>query len=913
MRNFLPASGNRALLSQALFTQRFSTMKTLHFEIRYHTNWGESLEIFYSIDGARTERASLFTDDGELWQTALQTADSARHIRYAYQVSDESGNPVRIEPNNWRLFHFNHRTEVVFCDAWAERSLDTLYHRTAFSQCIMLPRGGDRLHLDHLSAPCLLMLHALPPADGLKWAVVGDGKNWGEWDARNARPLQRSGTYEWSLPLTRLDFLQGVFYKYVLIDPLNPSHVLWEEGGNRQIKAGHIPATASVVRQDELPRIELPAWKGTGCVIPVFSLRSKGSFGIGDFGDLRQFVRWAADTNLKAVQLLPINDTTRNGSWRDSYPYNGISVFALHPIYLDPREWKDTQAYARHLPKAAPLNELPELNYEAAFRLKTDFTRDLFVEIGRQVTKSKDFRAFANGQAQWLNPYARFCAFRDHFGTANFRSWPHKAGSDEIAAPDLSAQQLYYQFVQYLLHRQMEAVHAEARERGVLLKGDIPIGISPDSVPAWADGRLFHFDGQAGAPPDDFAVNGQNWGFPTYNWEEMAKDGYRWWRSRLHHMEHYFDAYRIDHVLGFFRIWEVPAAHIYGVLGHFRPAMPYSADEIRDFGFAANPKALCQPLLPAEELENTKRTAGEDFEKLYLVKTEGGYAPKPAYRYQREVERLVPEGPARQALLQLLTEVLFVEDPERPGHYHPRVSAQRTRRFAALDGAQQNAFNHLHDHFFYERHNQYWADEAMKKMPVVTRSHDSLTPAISLHPLEGEGMLPCAEDLGMVPASVKGVLDRLRILSLEIQRMPKEYGVRFGNLAHNPYLSVATIATHDMPPFRLWWKENREQTQAFWSNVLGRAGNAPEEATPEVCEEIVSRHIQSPSMLCLLSLQDLLAISPKLRSKRPENEQINVPANPNQYWRYRMHLTIEELIQATDFNEKLRGLIERNK
>ena len=173
-------------------------------------------------------------------------------------------------------------------------------------------------------------------------------------------------------------------------------------------------------------------------------------------------------------------------------------------------------------------------------------------------------------------------------------------------------------------------------------------------------------------------------------------------------------------------------------------------------------------------------------------------------------------------------------------------------------------------------------------------------------------MLACAEDLGMVPASVPEVLAKLRILSLEIQRMPKAYGVRFGRLEDNPYLSVATIATHDMPPLRLWWDESREQTQAFWTEALGHDGEAPAEALPEVCEEVVARHLASPSMLCLIALQDYFGIDAALRRPDYTNEQINVPANPNQYWRYRMHITLDTLIRATHFNEKLRALVKRS-
>lgn len=234
----------------------------------------------------------------------------------------------------------------------------------------MAPRGGEKLHMDLFTSPCLLLVHALPPAEGMKWAVVGNTRNFGEWNERKARVLQRTGTYEWALPLTREDFEQGVEYKYIMVGADESHPTIWEEGGNRQLIAQPYPQTASAVRQDEMPRIALDLWKGAGCVIPVFSLRSEGSMGVGDFGDLRKMVRWAAETGMKAVQLLPINDTTRSGSWHDSYPYSGISVFALHPLYLDLREWRDCKAFKAAKAQGGALNALPALNYEEAFKLK---------------------------------------------------------------------------------------------------------------------------------------------------------------------------------------------------------------------------------------------------------------------------------------------------------------------------------------------------------------------------------------------------------------------------------------------------------------------------------------------------------------------------------------------------------------
>lgn len=890
-------------------------MKSISFLLHYHTFPGQQVRLAYSIDGGEITRAVLTDGGDDLWTITIQAADDAKHIRHAYIITDEQGHTLRTEPNSWRIFYFNHRSSVYFADAWADHTLDEMYHRSAFAQSIMLPRSGSKLHMEHQSAPCLLLLNTIPAPEGLRWAVVGDREHWGEWNPNKARLLYRTDTYEWALPVSRQDFTDGVNYKYILVNPNDPTQVVWEEGNNRTLPDIPAEVSASVIRMDAAPRMNCARFRGAGSVIPVFSLRSEGSFGVGDFGDLDLYVCWAADTGQRAVQLLPINDTTRSGTRQDSYPYSGISVFALHPVYLDPREWKNSKAYAEHREEGKRINAEPELDYEEAFRLKMAFAHSLYKEIGRDTLASTAFKQFYTAQREWLRPYTCFCALRDLNGTANFRDWPEeqRVYRELPAALEADAEKLcsFYAFVQFLLHRQMLRVHEHARELGVILKGDIPIGISRDSVPAWVDTRLFHFDGQAGAPPDAFAVNGQNWGFPTYDWELMAQDDYLWWRSRLAHMQQYFDAYRIDHVLGFFRIWEIPSTQIYGLSGYFRPALPYTAEEIRSRGFTADIERLSYPYIPYQKVRQIIHDTGnERFAELYLERTDDSvYTLKVPFRSQRETARLVKDEAARKILWDLATEVLFIRDPEHPETFHPRIAGQLTTAFQTLSEQDRNIFNGLHDHFFYVRHNDFWAEEAMKKIPAVTGCADSLNPKLTLYPLHGNGMLPCAEDLGMVPTSVKGVLDRLHILSLEIQRMPKEYGVRFGNPATYPYMSVATIATHDMPPLRLWWKEDCGQTQDFWHQALGQQGEAPEEASPEICEKVLIQHLQAPSMLCLPALQDWLAISPELRSTHPEKEQINVPANANHYWRYRMHITLEQLIQASGFNEKIRGLI----
>lgn len=882
-------------------------MNTIHFHIEYATHWGEEVEVCYALDAASdVTHLKLHTTDGLHWSTSLQIATEVQTLRHAYRIVSEEGHTLREEGCAWRTFHFNGRTEVCFCDAWADLGPDAVFHRSPFVHGLTA-RGHRQVHAqgeaDHT---CLLILQSAPLPDGCNWAVAGSSASLGRWNAEKAKRMQRVNASEWVMPMNRSELAEGLEYKYIIQHDGRRSSE-WEQGANRHWMVSS-DVSADLVRTDCMPQQQVPKWKAAGVVIPVFSLRSKESMGIGDFSDLDTFVQWAAETGMKVVQLLPINDTNTTGSWHDSYPYNCISVFALHPVYLSLREWTHTRAYAQCHVEGERLNALDEVDYEGCFALKMRFAHALYKECGKDITSTPGYRDFCHNEVQWLDSYAHFCTLRNYYHTANFRAWPRTT----LDAYGMDTDMEFHRFLQYLLHRQMLGVHEHARQLGVMIKGDIPIGISPDSVPAWRDGRLFHFDGQAGAPPDDFATRGQNWGFPTYDWEEMAHDGYAWWRRRLSHMSQYFDAYRIDHVLGFFRIWEVPTDQIYGVMGHFRPALPLTEEEIHGYGFHRPMEHCTTPFVSAESMSALCHVYGPDFSDLYFTPFMDGFTLRQELRSQRAIERLHGiSQEVREALLDLATEVLFVPDPDLPGHYHPRVSAQLTQRFRLLTEEERQAFNHLHDDFFYRRHEEFWKEEALRKLPAVTNYAQPSTPS-PLAPLDDMGMVPCAEDLGMVPGCVRGVLESLHILSLEIQRMPKAWGHRFGILSENPYLSVSTIATHDMPPLRLWWKENREQTEAFWHEALGHEGEPPVEATPEICEEVVKAHLDSPSMFCLLALQDLLAISASLRHPHPEAEQINVPANPNQYWRYRMHIPLEQLIQATGFNDKLRSLIEQS-
>jgi 4-alpha-glucanotransferase len=609
---------------------------------------------------------------------------------------------------------------------------------------------------------------------------------------------------------------------------------------------------------------------------------------VGDFGDLRRMVDWAVETGMKFIQTLPVCDTTTDGHWHNSYPYNITSVFALHPHYIDLEAagtLKSKTLMTQFERRRLELNALPYSDYEAVERVKNEYLEALYEEQGTRVLATRECKDFIQTNEDWLEPYA-------HFRQQDYD---------------------YVCYVQYLLHTQLKAAADYARSKGVVLKGDLPIGVNRDSVETRQHPELFNLDSQTGAPPDQFSPQGQNWGFPTYHWDEEHKQAKvkgqlsisQWFQRRMQHLQQYFDALRIDHVLGFFRIWEIPDNAVYGILGHFSPALPLTVSEIEYFGLPFRKELFTKPFINDRLVERLFGIHAQFVRENFLVrKAYGLYDLQTDYDTQRKVEARFAERRdessiwIREGLMRLISNVLFVEDPRQADMYHPRIGATTEPIFDALSGEDKDAFLRLYNNYFYQRHSFFWGLQALRRLPEV---------------LKDCRMLICAEDLGMLPDCVEPVLDQLRILTLEIQQMPKQQGFEFAHLDANPIRSVATISTHDMAPLRLWWQESPERRQRFYVTMLQKEGRAPEQLPAHLAEEIIARHLYCPSMLCLLSLQDWLSMDMELRRKNPQDERINVPSDPYNHWQYRMHLTIEELLAATKYNSKVRTMIQRSK
>lgn len=884
---------------------------TVSFNIEYRTSWGEEVR----IAGLLPESIPMHTTDGIYWtaDVELEVPKEGMTINYSYQI-EQNQIIIRKEWDSFprRLFlSGNSKKKYQIKDCWKNIPEQLYYYSSAFTEALLA--HPDRAEIP----PCHrkgLVIKAYAPRINKDYclAICGNQKALGNWDPDKAIPMSDANFPEWQIELDASKLKFPLEYKFILYHKEEKKADCWENNPNRYLADPELKTNETLVISDRYAYFDIPVWKGAGIAIPVFSLKSENSFGVGDFGDLKRMIDWAVSTQQKVIQILPINDTTMTHEWTDSYPYNSISIYAFHPMYADIKQMgtlKDKSAAAKFNKKQKELNGLPAMDYEAVNQTKWEYFRLIFKQEGEKVLASGEFGEFFNANKEWLQPYAVFSYLRDAFQTPNFREWPRHSvynaqDIEKMCRPesvDYPHIALYY-YIQFHLHLQLVADTKYAREHGVVLKGDIPIGISRNSVEAWTEPYYFNLNGQAGAPPDDFSVNGQNWGFPTYNWDVMEKDGYRWWMKRFQKMSEYFDAYRIDHILGFFRIWEIPMHAVHGLLGQFIPSIPMSREEIESYGLPFREEYLI-PYIHESFLGQVFGPHTDYVKQTFLLpaETPGVYHMKPEFTTQREVESFFAGKNdenslwIRDGLYTLISDVLFVPDTKEKDKYHPRIGIQRDFIFRSLNEQEQNAFNRLYDQYYYHRHNEFWRQQAMKKLPQLTQS---------------TRMLVCGEDLGMIPDCVSSVMNDLRILSLEIQRMPKNPMHEFGYLNEYPYRSVCTISTHDMSTLRGWWEEDYLQTQRYYNTMLGHYGTAPTVATPELCEEVVRNHLKSNSILCILSLQDWLSIDGKWRNPNVQEERINVPSNPRNYWRYRMHLTLEQLMKAEELNDKIRELIK---
>ncbi len=901
------------------------------FQIVYKTHIGQKLMIVGSIpelgcqDRQSGKLMTLRNEASGVWTLQVElNLDSG--FTYRYYVKDDNFNTHIEEWGPDRVFKYekNPKKSFLMLDCWRPMSdPEFALHSAAFTNAILKPEYHFEVpKVKSTEARELVILKFKPNVVRIKprhkVAVSGSAKSLGKWVEKKSVTLGNPDHPQWcgEVRVNVSEF--PVHYKY-LITYEDGTTAFWENSTDRIIALpeGEIPDVIEI--GDE--KFEFPQypWKGAGVAIPVFSLRRDQGFGVGEFSDLKLLVDWATETGLSLIQILPVNDTVARHTWMDSYPYAAISVYALHPIYINLLKiGKLDSDINQQIIEAQGkyLNSLDKIDYEAVMALKSRFFKLIYDQRKQDFLCDPDYLEFFNENKYWLRPYAAFSYLRDLFNTPDFSRWgeysmPGEGLLEKLTRPEAAHYDdiAVHYFIQYHAHLQLLEAAEYARSKGVVLKGDIPIGIYRNSTDAWLNPHLYHMECQAGAPPDDFAVKGQNWRFPTYNWDEMAKDNYAWWRQRLQQLSRYFDAFRIDHILGFFRIWEIPANQVEGLLGYFNPSIPYYRDELQNRGIWFDEKRLCQPYIREHFLYERFGDLTEFVKANYLV--EAGYQCYDLleeYNTQHKVEKKLaiepdatPEMRSRldriiNGLYSLISEVIFLQAPGTGGNaFFPRHTLHFTRSYQELDSHTKHVINEIYLDYFYHRNEEFWRGKAMEKLPVLKKATN---------------MLLCGEDLGMVPACVPSVMNDLGILSLEVQRMPKDPKITFGHPASYPYLSVATPSSHDTSTIRGWWEENYAQSQRFYNEILGNSYQAPYFCEPFIVKQIILQHLYSPSMWAIFAIQDLLGMDGKLRLQNAGAERINNPGNPNHYWRYRMHLNLEDLVNQTEFNSLIKDQLD---
>jgi len=897
------------------------------FNVQYYTVWGQILHVVGSIpelgewnnDYAKEMR---YTGDGN-WtlEVELDSASLIHPFDFEYKYFLTSNTGIIFE--EWQKNHRQTITDATknyrLIDSWLHRPQNIAFYSSAFTKS-WFPRlvheDKSKVKIKFKKA-VQIKVFAPEINDNQTLALVGNRPELGNWNLEKAPVMDDANFPEWSILINEQNLVDErgrthpIEYKFCILDRENKSVIRWETGENRILSIPDPKKNETVIFSGLQFRDEGFEWRCAGTVIPVFSLRSKHDFGIGDFADLKAFIDWMSLTSQKILQVLPINDTTQTHTWLDSYPYNAISIFALHPIYLRldlMGKLNDSERNGFYLKKQEELNRLDVVDYEQVEHNKWMFFREIFNQEGEKTLSSEAFTKFFNNNEGWLVPYAAYSYLRDKNHTSDFNKWGNyrrydKDGIEKLCSPDAPQYKeiaLYY-YLQFHLHKQLSDVRNYAHSKGVVLKGDIPIGISRTSIEAWTEPRFFNMQYQTGAPPDDFSKTGQNWGFPTYNWKEMEADEFGWWKKRFGKMSDYFDAYRIDHILGFFRIWEIPESSVQGLLGYFCPALPLSIGEIQSAGFSFESERYTTAHVNESFLPELFGDYVQEVCQVYLDRaTPKHFALKELFNTQLKIKiefsgkedeksRIIRDG-----LYAICNEILFIRDKQDYNRFHPRISASSSFIYRELTGGDKQAFDNLYWDYFYRRHNVFWGEQGYNKLSPLASTTNMLT---------------CGEDLGMIPECVPNVMNQLQIFSLEIERMPKDPKREFADLWNFPYHSVCTTSTHDMDTIRMWWKENPARTQRYYNQVLHFWGAAPAECSPEICNRILYNHLSTRSMLTIIPLQDWLSIDELVRRTNANEERINIPANPHHYWRYRMHLLVEDLMDAGELNVRIKDLI----
>lgn len=875
----------------------------LYFKVNYKVNLGETLDWVLLEKGMPSKKYKMFLVNQDVWNVEIEIF--SKTVSYHYQVVDKNGNTVRSEFSPHYLSIPESFKALAIEDVWNNKNFPENYLNNKVFYNKLYNFNPQK---NVIQENCTHLFRIEAPIYNPDWCIVliGNSTELGGWEYDKALPLFHTSYGVWELSL-RIEQPQTIEYKYAIFDNKLGKIVEVETGENRMASPNSQKGILHVQNDHYFKFSAYQMYHAAGVAIPVFSIRTEQGFGVGEFSDIKKLADWASNTSLSVLQILPINDTTANYSWTDSYPYAAVSVYALHPQYisLENLEFKiPKDLVTSYNEDKLYLNSLELIDYEKMIAGKWKYLKAIFQAEHTVILNDHLFKKFIKDNEHWLIPYAAFCVLRDDNNTPNFNLWTsHSICRAEEINQFFSPKSDYYEatmlhaWVQYQLHLQLTDAIEYTHQLGISVKGDLPIGIYRHSVEAWTEPELFGMDFQAGAPPDQFTELGQNWEFPTYNWEAMKANNYQWWKNRFKALEQYFDAMRIDHILGFFRIWRMPISATQGILGYFYPAVPVSQEEFNARNIPFNYNRYCRPYINNQILTDYFGENKEFVFRFLDSNEDGTYYFKIEFDTQRKLTDYFsenPEGSIQDSLISLCANVLFlIEEVKGEQVYHPRFNVYQTASYHYLSDGEKSGIYELYNDYFFKRQDYLWKEKAMEKLPVI---------------LNSTRMLICGEDLGMVPDCVPEVMDELAIVALKVQRMPSD-NISFYDPKNADYLNVVTASSHDSSTLRQWWKEDTDLTQNYYNHQLNQYGEAPKILEPELAEIIMKQHLYNDAMLAIFPLQEFLATDEQLCNPKMDNERINNPAVFPHYWRYRMHLDLENLIESHTFNDKIKGWV----
>ncbi|MDR0443322.1 MAG: 4-alpha-glucanotransferase [Treponema sp.] len=644
-----------------------------------------------------------------------------------------------------------------------------------------------------------------------------------------------------------------------------------------------------------------------GAAVPVGALRSKGGMGVGEFSDLAGFALLCKKMKLGLIQILPVNDTGFESS-----PYSSLTAFGLHPLYLRIESLPEYEAADRAIKKRIKdarekFGNAARFSHYQILKEKLEICRELFDANKTEIIKSAGKGRLSDwiGQNSWVKQYAVYRRLKEVNNGKSWKEWPeHRTVSAQDIEKlwndkDLREDHIFWAWLQEALDVQFSIAAKAIADAGIILEGDLPILMNEDSCDAWAHPEIFIQELSAGAPPDMYSPDGQNWGFPIYNWENQEKDNYAWWRKRLAVAGKYYQAYRIDHVLGFFRIWASSHSDYSSSLGRFVPYAPITSGDLKKLGFdKGRIRWISQPHIPTGELWDALKNnwggpkndseiaaaADKAFSKaLEQLNNEELWLFKKKIKGEKDIDNLELHPAARKYLLQKWHDRVFLEYEK--GRFAPLWYFRNARAWETFSVEEKREMEALIEKRRVKS-EKIWEAQGKRLLSVL---------------VESSHMLPCAEDLGAVPACVPKVLSRLKILGLRVVRWFRDWdkdGQPYIPFEKYPELSVCTGAVHDSSTIREWWE--KEANQGQFAGFIGVPA-LPKTYNPGAAKMILSKIAAARSRFRVFQIQDLLHLSNKWYTENPASERVNVPGTSNEFnWTYRLPATIEEIAKDKD-------------